>query len=147
MHHRRRSPSHYSPTFLGYLRPMTWFFLSDSTSTGLLMENGAIPRLILTYRIDVPSNDFQWQIIWTNSSTYLECLNSLPGSLVTTFHCICVLQRFHVRRCFSHVPRSVCDILHTRFPHRWIRSERPVHWPARSPNMNLLNFFVWGCMK
>ncbi|XP_011636195.1 uncharacterized protein LOC105426598 [Pogonomyrmex barbatus] len=41
----------------------------------------------------------------------------------------------------------VWEILDTRFPDRWIGRGGPIVWPARSPDLNVLNYFVWGYIK
>jgi hypothetical protein len=33
------------------------------------------------------------------------------------------------------------------FPHRWIGRAGPVAWPPRSPELNPLNFYLWGHCK
>ncbi|PRD18050.1 UNVERIFIED_CONTAM: hypothetical protein NCL1_62174 [Trichonephila clavipes] len=33
------------------------------------------------------------------------------------------------------------------FPGRWIGRGGPVNWPARSPDLSYLDFFLWGLMK
>lgn len=39
------------------------------------------------------------------------------------------------------------QILNTRFPERWIGRGGPITWPARSPDLNVLDYFVWGYIK
>lgn len=45
---------------------------------------------------------------------------------------------------FSLVARNE---LNTSFPNRWIGRSGPVQWPARSPDLNPLDFFFWGHCK
>ena len=33
------------------------------------------------------------------------------------------------------------------FGDRWIRMSGPTAWPARSPDLTCLDFFLWGYMK
>jgi hypothetical protein len=35
----------------------------------------------------------------------------------------------------------------TQFPDRWLGRGSPVSWPARSPDLNPLDFFLWGHLK
>jgi hypothetical protein len=42
----------------------------------------------------------------------------------------------NVRRYLDHV-----------LPGRWIRTRGPMEWPARSPNLTPLDFFLWGYLK
>ena len=44
----------------------------------------------------------------------------------------------------AHIVADVRHFLDATYPQRWIRSGRPVTWPARSPDLNLLDFFFWG---
>ena len=30
---------------------------------------------------------------------------------------------------------------------RWVERNGPIHWPARSPDLTVLDFYVWGRMK
>ena len=40
------------------------------------------------------------------------------------------------RQCFDYA-----------FPHRWIGRGGPIAWPARSPDLNSIDFFLWGYVK
>ncbi|PSN32148.1 hypothetical protein C0J52_23854, partial [Blattella germanica] len=33
------------------------------------------------------------------------------------------------------------------FPDRWIGRGGPIPWPARSPDLNPLDYFLWGYLK
>jgi len=46
-----------------------------------------------------------------------------------------------------HNSRRVRHYLDTRFPNSWIGRGGPVTWPARSPDLNPLDFFLWGYLK
>jgi hypothetical protein len=46
-----------------------------------------------------------------------------------------------------HFSRNVQGILNRRYPNRWIGRCGPRHWPARSPDLNPLDFFLWGYVK
>ena len=46
-----------------------------------------------------------------------------------------------------HSSRGVKNFLNYRFPGRWIGRCGPHHWPARSPDLSPLDYFVWGWMK
>jgi len=47
----------------------------------------------------------------------------------------------------AHYRRQVREILNARFPDRWIGRGGPIVWPARSPDLNVLDYFVWGYIK
>lgn len=46
-----------------------------------------------------------------------------------------------------HNARVVTDYLNRQFPGRWMGRYGPIHWPARSPDLNPLDFFLWGYCK
>ena len=46
-----------------------------------------------------------------------------------------------------HWGLRVRETLHTAFPGRWIGRDGPIPWPARSPDLTPLDFFLWGYMK
>jgi hypothetical protein len=41
----------------------------------------------------------------------------------------------------------VQGILNQIYPNRWIGRRGLRHWPARSPDLNPLDFFLWGHVK
>jgi hypothetical protein len=45
---------------------------------------------------------------------------------------------------FLHTVRQ--HLNHT-FGEKWIECEGPVNWPARSPDLNHLDFWLWGHLK
>lgn len=46
-----------------------------------------------------------------------------------------------------HIFLPVRNYLNETFPNRWIGRHGPINWPARSPDLNPLDFFLWGYMK
>lgn len=48
-----------------------------------------------------------------------------------------------------HFTISVRNFLHRQFPDRWIGRGRdaPVNWPARSPDITPMDFYLWSFMK
>lgn len=46
-----------------------------------------------------------------------------------------------------HFSVIVRDHLHVVYPNRWIGRGGPQQWPARSPDLNNLYFFLWGHLK
>ncbi|GFW21747.1 uncharacterized protein TNCV_2529461 [Trichonephila clavipes] len=47
----------------------------------------------------------------------------------------------------AHFSADVRSALDTSYPRRWIRWGCPVNWPACSPDLSCLDFFLWGHMK
>lgn len=47
----------------------------------------------------------------------------------------------------AHSTLNVRNCLDIRFPDRWIGRGGPQNWPARSPDLSLLDFFLWGFVK
>ena len=44
----------------------------------------------------------------------------------------------------AHFKRNVREMLDEMFPRKWIGRKGPYIWPARSPDMTPLDFFLWG---
>lgn len=49
--------------------------------------------------------------------------------------------------CPAHYGRNVREFLNNNYANRWIGREGPVGWPARSPDLTPLDYFLWGHMK
>lgn len=46
-----------------------------------------------------------------------------------------------------HWSRAVRNWLDASFPHRWIGRGGPIRWPARSPDLTPLDYWLWGDLK
>lgn len=46
-----------------------------------------------------------------------------------------------------HYSRTVREYLHNIFPNRWIGRRGFIEWPARSPDLTPLDFYLWGYLK
>jgi len=46
-----------------------------------------------------------------------------------------------------HFSRRTRQILDARFAERWMDRGGPITWPARSPDLNVLDYFVWDHIK
>jgi len=46
-----------------------------------------------------------------------------------------------------HNARIVTIYLNQQFSGRWLGRYGPIHWPARFPDLNPLDFFLWGYCK
>lgn len=47
----------------------------------------------------------------------------------------------------AHSVAAVTQFLDNSFPNRWIGLRGPIVWPARSPDLTPLDFFLWGYLK
>lgn len=47
----------------------------------------------------------------------------------------------------AHYGRQVREYLDTRYTRRWIGRGGPIQWPPRSPDLNPIDFFLWGYFK
>lgn len=47
----------------------------------------------------------------------------------------------------AHNSRQVAEYLNNYFPNQWIGTNGPIAWPARSPDLSPLDFFLWGYLK
>lgn len=46
-----------------------------------------------------------------------------------------------------HTAGPISAWLANHYPQRWIGRRGPVPWPARSPDLTPLDFYLWGCLK
>lgn len=51
---------------------------------------------------------------------------------------------FHQDDAHSHNHQIVTEHLNNQYGLRWIGTKGPMRWPARSPDLNPLDFFLWG---
>lgn len=49
--------------------------------------------------------------------------------------------------CPAHFSRNAQEILNRDYHNRWIGRGGPVAWPARSPDLTCLDFYLWGKLK
>lgn len=83
-----------------------------------------------------------------NSERYLNLLendvenylNELP--LATIANCW-----FQQDGAPAHNSRDVRNYLSGQFPEKWIGTHSTISWPARSPDITPLDFFLWGYIK
>ncbi|KAL6421063.1 hypothetical protein ACFW04_013587 [Cataglyphis niger] len=47
----------------------------------------------------------------------------------------------------THFSRQARQFLNAYYPERWIGHGGPILWPARSPDLNVLDYFVRGYIK
>lgn len=46
-----------------------------------------------------------------------------------------------------HYTTQAQQVLDRRYPDSWIGRGGPINWPARSPDLTPLDYFLWGYMK
>ncbi|CAH2105555.1 unnamed protein product [Euphydryas editha] len=49
--------------------------------------------------------------------------------------------------CPAHYTLAAREYLDNCFPNAWIGRDGPIEWPARSPDLMSLNYYVWGRTK
>jgi len=49
--------------------------------------------------------------------------------------------------CPAHTSVIVKEFLNEEYGNRWIGRNGPIKWPARSPDLTPLHFYVWGRVK
>lgn len=47
----------------------------------------------------------------------------------------------------AHYGLQVRAFLNETKPNRWIGRQGPIEWPARSPDLTPMDFFLWGVVK
>lgn len=89
--------------------------------------------------------------IYHNSLTAERYLHLLQNDLE---YCLDNLPLAQVNSCWfqqdgapAHNSRQVREYLSQRFPGKWIGTFSEVSWPARSPDLTPLDFFIWGFVK
>ncbi|KAJ4436248.1 hypothetical protein ANN_18879 [Periplaneta americana] len=78
-------------------------------------------------------------------TNFLE--NTIPHVLEDTL----LINRQHIHFLHdgapAHFSRTARRYLDRRFPDRWIDRGSPIAWPPRSPDLNPLDFYLWGHLK
>lgn len=78
-----------------------------------------------------------------NQHTYLDLLQMEVGPQVNDLRCNGAII-FQQDGAPAHSAAIVREFLNETFPDSWIGQYGPFHWPARSPDLSPLDFFVWG---
>ncbi|KAJ4438002.1 hypothetical protein ANN_13941 [Periplaneta americana] len=86
--------------------------------------------------------------------TYGAGVHKLPGKHHTVPHVLedtPLINRQHIHFLHdgppAHFSRTARRYLDRRFPDRWIGRGGPIAWPPRSPDLNRLDFYLWGHLK
>lgn len=83
-----------------------------------------------------------------DGANYLHFLqNGLPNLLEDVPLSIYREMWFRQDGCPAHYARAVRDYLNEEYPDRWIVRSGSILWPARSPDLNPVDIFYWGCIK
>lgn len=87
-----------------------------------------------------------------NGTTYFNLLEEIIDPMITDTleHDNNLLEdqlTFQQDGAPPHYDRRVRQFLNERFPGRWIGRRGPIEWPARSPDLSPLDFFLWGHLK
>lgn len=86
-----------------------------------------------------------------NGNNYLDFLqNDLPRLVEESGAQIFETDReviFQQDGCPAHWTLIVREHLNNCFPNSWIGRDGPIPWPARSPDLTPVDFFVWGRAK
>lgn len=83
-----------------------------------------------------------------NGINYLEFLeNTLPDIFEEVPLDVRRDMIFQNDGCPAHHRIAVREFLTSHFPNRWIGRNGPMLWPARSPDLTPLDYYVWGRAK
>lgn len=83
-----------------------------------------------------------------NAEYYLHFLrNELPNLLENLPEDVRETMWLQNDGCPAHYAAAVREYQNETYPGRWIGRLGPILWPPRSPDLNPLDFFYWGCLK
>lgn len=83
-----------------------------------------------------------------NGESYLNFLqNDLPNLLEDIPLDVRASMWYQHDGCPSHYSQRVRDFLNVRYPNRWIGRGSLFPWPPRSPDLTVLDFYLWGKIK
>lgn len=83
-----------------------------------------------------------------NADRFLEFLNNdLHGLLENVPLNNRINSWFQLDGCPAHYGRGPRQWLDAHYPGSWIGRGGPVNWPARSPDLTSMDYFVWGSIK
>lgn len=81
-----------------------------------------------------------------NGAIYLDCLRNLL-SIYLQDVLLTVRFWFQQDSAPAHFARDIRTFLNAEYSNRWIGREGQVSWFPRSPDLNPLDYFLWGCVK
>lgn len=90
-------------------------------------------------------------IIFNNNLTSERYLNLLQGEIEDLLDDIplnlTANMYFQQDGAPAHNAHIITNYLNNRFGNRWIGNRGPISWPARSPDLTAMDFFLWGYIK
>lgn len=83
-----------------------------------------------------------------NSERYLHLLQTDVADALMELPLV-VLQNMFFQQdgAPAHNARIITNYLDNEYPAHWIGNKGPIRWPARSPDITPLDFFMWGHLK
>lgn len=116
-----------------------------------IMESRHQVRFSLNIWIGILGDNLLGPVVLPNRLTGAGYLNFLQNTLRDLLDDIPLNQRqqmwFQHDGAPAHFSIVVREHLHGTFGRRWVGRGGPVSWPARSPDLNPLDFFLWGYLK
>lgn len=74
-------------------------------------------------------------------------LNILPELLENVPLNLRLTMSFQHDGCPAHSARRISILLNQKFNNRWIGRNGPIRWPPRSPDLTIMDYFLWGRIK
>ncbi|KAJ8951697.1 hypothetical protein NQ318_012239 [Aromia moschata] len=86
---------------------------------------------------------FHKRILFSDESTFLT------NGVVSSQHCRYRTRMFFQQDEYHHALHAVTvrNWLNSEFNEHWIGRDGPILWPPRSPDLTILDFYLWGRLK
>lgn len=83
-----------------------------------------------------------------NSQRYLDILNMCLPQLLDNIP-LARLRDIYFQQDGApcHNSDMIRNYLDENFPKQWLGTRGPIHWPPRSPDLSILDYFLWGYIK
>jgi hypothetical protein len=85
--------------------------------------------------------------VTVNSARYTEMLHTFLELELQRLGAETQTLWFQQDKATVHTARTTMCVLNEMLPARVISQRGNIEWPARSPNLNACNFFLWGYLK
>lgn len=83
-----------------------------------------------------------------NAAAYSDFIRNTLGELLEDVPLQLRQEMFFQQDgCPPHTARVSRAVLNEMFPNKWIGKFGPHNWPARSPDLTVLDFYLWGRLK